>query len=195
MSQNQNPNQNPGQQQQGNQPGQKGGQQQGGGPARSPVSSSRRRAKARPAAGRQVSRARTANAPQHDDTEAPPQGGVFRLGGIDCVGLARGLAYAWPAMASSTLPLFHLYGDPPDDSGFRLHSYRDHRLALLGARLDDPRASPPQPVSDPADREGRRRDDLRDRDRAVRGAGGDPGAGRRPRTASASRRKSPTAGW
>ena len=65
-----------------------------------------------------VSRAKTANALQYDDTEAPPQGGVFRLGPHDCVGPARGLAYAWPAMASSTLPLFHLYGDPPDDSAF-----------------------------------------------------------------------------
>ena len=60
---------------------------------------------------------------------------------------------------------------------FRLHPYRNHRLALLGARLDDPRAPPPQPVPDPADREGRRRNELRDRHRAVFGADGDPGAG------------------
>src|SRR3989304_5790235 len=33
-------------------------------------------------------------------------------------GLARALAYAWRAMATSPLPLFHLYGDPPDDSAF-----------------------------------------------------------------------------
>jgi AraC family transcriptional regulator, transcriptional activator of pobA len=36
----------------------------------------------------------------------------------DCVGLARGLAYACGTMATSALPLFHLYGDPPDDSAF-----------------------------------------------------------------------------
>src|SRR6185437_9772990 len=35
------------------------------------------------------------------------------------VGLAGGLAYARTAMATtSALPLFHLYGDPPDDSAF-----------------------------------------------------------------------------
>ncbi len=60
---------------------------------------------------------------------------------------------------------------------FRLHPYRNHRLALLGARLDNPRAPPPQPVPDPVDREGRRRNELRDRDRGIFGAGGDPGAG------------------
>ena len=32
--------------------------------------------------------------------------------------LARALAYARRAMATSALPLFHLYGDPPDDSAF-----------------------------------------------------------------------------
>jgi AraC family transcriptional activator of pobA len=37
---------------------------------------------------------------------------------MGCVGLARALAYAQRAMATSTLPLFHLYGDPPDDSAF-----------------------------------------------------------------------------
>jgi AraC family transcriptional activator of pobA len=37
---------------------------------------------------------------------------------MGCVGLARALAYAQSAMATSTLPLFHLYGDPPDDSAF-----------------------------------------------------------------------------
>jgi len=34
------------------------------------------------------------------------------------VALGVGLAYAAGAMATSALPLFHLYGDPPDDSAF-----------------------------------------------------------------------------
>ena len=71
-------------------------------------------------------------------------------------------------------------------SGVRLHPYRDDRVALVGARLDDPRAPPSQPVPDSADRARRRRDDLR---------GGDASPSRRPprswcrrppRTASAS---------
>ena len=34
------------------------------------------------------------------------------------IGLARALAYACRAMPATALPLFHLYGDPPDDSAF-----------------------------------------------------------------------------
>ncbi len=79
----------------------------------------------------------------------------------------------WLVRASAVPPLRRSAGR----FRIRLHPYRDHSLALLGARLDHPRPPPPQPVPGAADRAGRRRDELRDRDRAVRGAGGDPGAG------------------
>jgi len=88
MSQNQNPNQNPGQQQQGNQPGQqpKPGQQQQGG--QKPGQASSRVARS------QASRARTANALQHDERKPRQMAGLFVLAVFDCVGLACRLAYA-----------------------------------------------------------------------------------------------------
>ena len=61
-------------------------------------------------------------------------------------------------------------------SGVRLHPRRDHRVALVGARLADPRPSPSQSVPDPADRARRRRDDVRGRDLALCRARRDPGA-------------------
>ena len=74
-------------------------------------------------------------------------------------------------------------------SGVRLHPYRDDLVALVDSRLDDPRAPPPQPVPDPPDRAGRRRDDVRGRDASVRGAVRDPGAAdRRARFSLPSRR-------
>ena len=62
-------------------------------------------------------------------------------------------------------------------SGVRLHPRRDDLVALLGARLDHPRASPSQPVPDSGDRAGRRRDDLRGGDARLRRALRHPGAG------------------
>ena len=62
-------------------------------------------------------------------------------------------------------------------SGVRLHPHRDDLVTLVGARLDHPGASPSQPLSDPADRARRRRDDGGGRDAGLRGAGRDPAAG------------------
>src|SRR6476469_653540 len=49
--------------------------------------------------------------------EAPPRGGVF-IFFPSAVGLASMLTYACGMSTVSALPLFHLYGDPPDDSAF-----------------------------------------------------------------------------
>ena len=98
-------------------------------------------------------------------------------------------------MATSPLPLFHLYGDPPDDSAFdfihietiasrsSVHDWtiRAHRHRNLFQML--------------LIEQGRRRDELRDRDRAVYGAGGDPGAGHHRAWLPLHAAESPTAGW
>ena len=61
-------------------------------------------------------------------------------------------------------------------SGLRFHPCRDHRLALVDPRLDHSRAPPRQSVSNPFDRAGRRRDDVRSRHSSIRGAVRDPAA-------------------
>jgi len=88
MSQNQNPNQNPGQQQQG---GQKPGQQQQGG-QKPGQPGQQQQGGQKP--GQQASRARTANALQHDERKPRQMAGLFVLAVFDCVGLACRLAYA-----------------------------------------------------------------------------------------------------
>ena len=102
----------------GNQPGQKPGQQQG-----------RPRPEAWPAAtagsprqgghGAAASKAsRTDDALQYDEGKPRHMAGLFVSAAFDCVGLGRAASHMLSAMASSTLPLFHLYGDPPDDFAF-----------------------------------------------------------------------------
>ena len=125
--------------------------------------------------------------------KAPPHGGVFRFFARwpSARRLSLMLAAPWPPYA---LPLFHLYGDPPDERRFRLHPYRDHCLALIHPRLDDPRAPPPQSVSGAADRTGRRRDEFT-RPRSCRFRLRPRSWCRRPpRTASVSSRRV-TDGW
>ena len=79
-------------------------------------------------------------------------------------------------------------------SGIRLHPHRNDLVALVDSRLDDPRASPSQSLPDPADRAGRRRDDVRSVGRAVRGAVRDPGAADHRARLSFPSAQSPTAG-
>ena len=79
-------------------------------------------------------------------------------------------------------------------SGVRLYSCRDHRLALVDPRLDHPRPPPSQPVSDPADRTRRRRDDVRCRARCRSRRRPRSWCRRPSRTVFASSPTSPTAG-
>ena len=108
---------------------------------------------------------------------------------------AAALAYACGMATVTALPLFHLYGDPPDDQAFDFIHVETIASRSSVARLADPRAPAPQPVPDPADRARRRRDDLRGGDASVRGAGRDPGAADHRARLPLSAARSPTAGW
>ena len=98
----------------------------------------------------------------------------------------------WPPQPA--LPLFHLYGDPPDDQAFDFIHVETIASRSSVARLDDPRAPPSQPVPDPADRARRRRDDVRGGDGAASPRRPRSWCRRRWRTASASSREV-TDGW
>src|SRR5262249_28998157 len=56
---------------------------------------------------------------EEKDQESPaPEAGLFHLATARASCFASQVEYAWSMGTVSALPLFHLYGDPPDDSAF-----------------------------------------------------------------------------
>ena len=119
-----NPNQQPGQQQQNNpRPGQHTAAQKPGQQQQGPQSGSSRD---RAAAGRQDAEQRTSDDHLGRDrvSGGPPNGGVRSLDRVwdqRGTGFSRFLLAGWPMLTAwppPRFPLFHLYGDPPDDQAF-----------------------------------------------------------------------------
>ena len=141
-----------------------------------------RRAEARPAAGRPEAERAQSLAGSKRWKPKPRLAAGLRFSTLStCL---RGMVPISPARAWRIVGHGHRHGTAAVSplrrsagrSGVRFHPRRNHRVALLGARLAHSRAPASQPVPDPGDRGGRRRDDVRGGDAAVRRAGRDPGA-------------------
>src|SRR6187397_3025690 len=93
-----------------------------------------------------------------------------------CVSESHPFAYPGLMATVTALPLFHLYGDPPDDQAFDFIHVETiaSRSSVHDWLIRAHRAS--QSVPDPADRARRRRDDLRSSELGLCRAGRDPGA-------------------